>query len=136
MSVDGLVMLDSPLSPKDTMDRVEAEVAARGMTVFARVDHSAGAAAVGLPLRPTEVLVFGNARGGTPLMQAVQTIGIDLPLKFLVWKEADGRTRLAYNDPQWLAERHGLGSRAETATKAMQAALGAIARAVTSSGGP
>lgn len=136
MSVDGLVMLDSPLSPKDTMDRVEAEVVARGMTVFARVDHSAGAAAVGLPLRPTEVLVFGNARGGTPLMQAVQTIGIDLPLKFLVWQEADDRTRLAYNDPQWLAERHGLGSRAETTTNAMQAALGAIARAVTSSGSP
>ena len=136
MSVDGLVMLDSPLSPKDTMDRVEAEIVARGMTVFARVDHSAGAAAVGLPLRPTEVLVFGNARGGTPLMQAVQTIGIDLPLKFLVWQEADDRTRLAYNDPQWLAERHGLGSRAETATKAMEAALGAIARAVTNSASP
>ena len=136
MSVDGLVTLESPLSPKDTMDRVEAEVVERGMTVFARVDHSAGAATVGLPLRPTELLVFGNARGGTQLMQVVQTIGIDLPLKFLVWQEADGRTRLAYNDPQWLAERHGLGSRAESATKAMQAALGAIAQAATNSGDP
>lgn len=136
MSVDGLVTLDSPLSPKDTMDRVEAEVVARGMTVFARVDHSAGAQAVGLLLRPTELLVFGNARGGTPLMQAAQTIGIDLPLKILVWQEADGRTRLAYNDPLWLAARHGLGPRAENATRAMQAALEAIAQAATTSGGP
>lgn len=136
MSVDGLVTLDSPLSPKDTMDRVEAEVVARGMTVFARVDHAAGAQAVGLPLRPTELLVFGNARGGTPLMQAVQTIGIDLPLKILVWQEADGSTRLAYNDPLWLAERHGLGPRAETATRAMQAALEAVAQAAMSSGSP
>jgi uncharacterized protein (DUF302 family) len=68
-------------------------------------------------------------------MQAVQTIGIDLPLKILVWQDADGRTRLAYNDPVWLAERHGLGPQAETATKAMQAALGALAQAATSSGG-
>jgi uncharacterized protein (DUF302 family) len=77
-----------PKDTKDTMDRLEAEVRAKGMTVFARVDHAAGAKEVGLSLRPTEVLIFGNARGGTPLMQAVQTIGIDLPLKAVV-----GRTR-------------------------------------------
>jgi uncharacterized protein (DUF302 family) len=136
MTVDGLVTLVSALSPKDTMDRVEAEVVAKGMTVFARVDHSGGAEAVGLPLRPTALLVFGNARGGTPLMQAVQTIGIDLPLKILVWQDADGRTQLGYNDPQWLAKRHGLGSQAETATKAMRAALEAITQAATSSDDP
>src|SRR5215471_16048045 len=103
MSVDGLVTVASAFSSKDTMDRVEAEVIAKGMTVFARIDHAAGAEAVGLPLRPTELLVFGNARGGTPLMQAVQTIGIDLPLKILVWQEADGRVCLGYNDSEWVA---------------------------------
>ena len=135
MPVEGLVTVASALSPKDTMDRVEAEIAARGMTVFARVDHAAAAEAVGLPLRPTELLVFGNARGGTPLMQAVQTIGIELPLKILVWQEADGRTWLGYNDPEWLARRHGLGSQVEATTKAMCAALDAIAQAATGSRG-
>jgi len=135
MPVEGLVTVASALSPKDTMDRVEAEIAARGMTVFARVDHAAAAEAVGLPLRPTELLVFGNARGGTPLMQAVQTIGIELPLKILVWQEADGRTWLGYNDPEWLARRHGLGPQVETATKAMRAALDSIAQAATGSRG-
>ena len=86
---------------------------------------------------PTELLVFGNARGGTPLMQAAQTIGIELPLKILVWQEADGRTRLAYNDPQWLAERHGgLGPWLKPQPRQMQAALGAVAQAAMSSGGP
>ena len=135
MPVDGLVRVASALSPKDTMDRVEVEIAARGMTIFARVDHAGGAEAVGLPLPPTELLVFGNARGGTPLMQAVQTIGIDLPLKILVWQEADGRTWLGYNDPEWLARRHGLSSQVEATTKAMRVALDAIAQAATGSRG-
>ena len=66
------------------MDRVEAQIQARGLNVFARIDHAAGAAEVGLPLAPTDLIIFGNARGGTPLMQSVQTVGIDLPLKILV----------------------------------------------------
>ena len=76
MAADGLITVRSSYGPKDTMNRLEAEVKAKGMTVFARIDHAAGAAEVGLPLRPTEVLIFGAAKGGTPLMQAVQTIGI------------------------------------------------------------
>jgi uncharacterized protein (DUF302 family) len=72
------------------MNRLEAEVKAKGMSVFARIDHAAGAAEVGLSLRPTELLIFGNAKGGTPLMQSIQTIGIDLPLKALVWQDASG----------------------------------------------
>jgi uncharacterized protein (DUF302 family) len=136
MPVEGLITVASTLSHKDTMDRVEAEITARGMTVFARVDHAAGAEAVGLPLRPTELLVFGNARGGTPLLQAVQTIGIDLPLRILVWQEEDGGTRLGYNDPAWLARRHGLGPHVETVTRAMRAALEGIARAATGSVSP
>jgi uncharacterized protein (DUF302 family) len=84
MAADGVTSVQSPFGPKETMDRLEAEVKARGMAVFARVDHAAGAAAIGLPLRSTEVLIFGAARAGTPLMQADQTVGIDLPLKALV----------------------------------------------------
>jgi uncharacterized protein (DUF302 family) len=86
-------------------------VEAKGMTVFARIDQSAGASAVGLSLNPTEVLIFGNARGGTPQMQSVQTIGIDLPLKALVWQDASGDTWLSCNAPAWLAKRHGLSGR-------------------------
>jgi uncharacterized protein (DUF302 family) len=78
MAADGLTTVRSNYGPKDTMNRLEAEVKARGMTVFAHIDHAAGASAVGLPLRPTDLLILGNAKGGTPLMQSVQTIGIDL----------------------------------------------------------
>jgi uncharacterized protein (DUF302 family) len=105
----GLTAVSSDFGPKETMDRLEAEVKAHGITVFARIDHAAGAAAVGLSLRPTELLIFGNAKAGTPLMQADQTIGIDLPLKALVYQDASGKVWLAYNDPSWLARRHGLG---------------------------
>jgi uncharacterized protein (DUF302 family) len=131
MAVDGLTSIRSSHGPKDTMDRLEAEVKARGLTVFARIDHAAGAAAVGLSLRPTELLIFGNAKGGTPLMQATQSIGIDLPLKALVWQDASGSTWLSYNDPGWLAKRHGLGREVETAVSALAAALDGLARAAT-----
>ncbi len=106
MAAQGLTTIKSGHGPQETMNRLEAAVKAKGMTVFARIDHSAGASAVGLSLNPTEVLIFGNARGGTPLMQLVQTIGIDLPLKALVWQDASGDTWLSYNDPAWLAQRH------------------------------
>jgi len=99
MAAEGLITIASSYGPQDTMSRLEAEVRAKGLTVFAHVDHAAGAAAAGLPLRPTDLLIFGNAKGGTPLMQAVQTMGIDLPLKVLVWQDAAGRTWLSYNDP-------------------------------------
>jgi uncharacterized protein (DUF302 family) len=98
------------------------------MSVFAHIDHGAGATAVGLTLRPTDVFLFGNAKGGTPLMQSLQTIGIDLPLKMLVWQDADGDTWLSYNDPHWIARRHGLGQEAEAAISAMSTALGALAK--------
>jgi uncharacterized protein (DUF302 family) len=109
MAADGLITIPSSFGPKETMDRLEAEIKAKGMTVFARIDHAAGAEEVGLPLRPTELLIFGNAKAGTPLMQANQPIGIDLPLKALVFENAAGRVWLSYNDPRWLAQRHGVG---------------------------
>ena len=103
MAVDGLVTIRSDRGPAETMNRLEAAVKERGLTVFARIDHAAGAKEIGLPLRPTSVLIFGNAKGGSPLMQSVQTIGIDLPLKVLVWEDASDVTWLSYNDPSWLA---------------------------------
>ena len=133
MAVDGLITIRSSYGPKETMNRLEAEVKAKGLTVFAHIDHAAGAAAVGLPLGPTELLMFGNAKGGTPLMQSVQTVGIDLPLKALVWQDASGNTWLSYNDPNWLAKRHGLGHEVEAQVSAMDAALSAIARSATAS---
>ena len=103
MAADGLITLRSSFGPEETMKRLEAEVHAKGMTVFAHVDHAAGAAAVGLPLRSTDLLIFGSAQGGTPLMQSVQTIGIDLPLKALVWQDASGATWLSYTCPMKFA---------------------------------
>ena len=128
MAAQGLTTIKSSHGPQETMNRLEAAVKAKGMTVFARIDHAAGAAAAGLSLQPTEVLIFGNARGGTPLMQSAQTIGIDLPLKALVWQDAAGDTWLSYNDPAWLAQRHGVGG-AETPVGNLTAALDAVAKA-------
>ncbi len=115
------------------MNRFEAEVRARGMTAFAHIDHAAGAAAVELSLRPTELLIFGNARGGTPLMELVQTAGIDLPMKALVWQDASGVTWLSYNNPTWIAKRHGLHSEAGAAVRVLTAALTQMARSATRS---
>jgi uncharacterized protein (DUF302 family) len=126
MATDGLVTVKSSFGPEETMKRLEAEVLAKGMTVFAHVDHAAGAATVGLPLRPTDLLIFGAAKGGTPLMQAVQSIGIDLPLKALVWQDSAGITWLSYNDPVYLAHRHGLGESSHAAVEMMSTALKAI----------
>jgi uncharacterized protein (DUF302 family) len=132
MAIDGLTTIRSSFGQQDTVRRLEATVKEKGLTVFARIDHAAGAAEVGLALRPTELLIFGNAKGGTPLMQAAQTIGIDLPLKALVWQDSAGNTWLSYNDPSWLAERHGLGAEVETTVRALTAALNALAKAATS----
>ena len=132
MATVGLTTVASAYGPKDTMDRLEGAVKAKGLTVFARIDHAGGAQEVGLPLRPTAVLIFGNAKGGTPLMQAAQTIGIDLPLKVLVWQDAAGKTWLSYNDPGWIAKRHDLGHEVDATVGALTGALGAVAKAATS----
>jgi uncharacterized protein (DUF302 family) len=108
MMADGLVRVLSALGPRETMDRLEAAIKDKGLTVFARIDHAEGARAAGLSLRPTELIVFGNAKGGTPLMQGAQEAGIDLPLKALVYQDAEGKVWLAYDDPHWLADRHHL----------------------------
>jgi uncharacterized protein (DUF302 family) len=127
MAAQGLTTIKSSHGPQETMNRLDAAVKAKGMTVFARIDHSAGASAVGLSLNPTEILIFGNAKGGTPLMQSAQTIGIDLPLKALVWQDASGDTWLSYNDPAWLAKRHGLDG-TEAPIGNLTATLDAVAK--------
>ena len=110
MSVAGLISTPSRFGPKETMDRLEAAL------------RASGAASVGESLRPTEVLIFGNPKAGTPLMQAEQTIGIDLPLKVLVWQDAAGAVWLSHNDPAWLAKRHAIGAEGEK-TVAMMAPM-------------
>ena len=128
--MEGLTSIRSKFRPKETMDRLEAEIRAHGMKVFGRIDHATGAAEAGLALRPTELIIFGNARGGTPLMQSVQTVGIDLPLKALIWKDASGTTWLSYNEPSWIAQRHGVAN-ADPVVSKMSAALGAMSRKAT-----
>lgn len=131
MNPDGMIVLESAFGPAETVDRLVAAIGEHGMAVMARVDHAAAAAKVGLDLRPTEVLIFGAPRGGTPLMQAAQTAGIDLPLKALVWQDAADRTWVGYNDPHWIATRHGASIGGDATAGAMTAALTAIAAAAT-----
>ena len=106
--IAGLTTIPSSFGSTETTDRIENAVREKGLTIFSRIDHATGAADVGLPLRPTTLLIFGNARGGTPLMQAGQTAGIELPLKVLVWKDAASKTWISYNEPSWIAQGHGL----------------------------
>lgn len=131
MPVDGMITVRSDAGPKETMDRFEAEVRARGMSVFAHIDHAQGASAVGMHLRPTDLLIFGAAKTGTPLMEASQTIGIDLPLKALVWQDAAGATFLSYNDPAFIARRHELSDGSKPVIEGMASALKAIANKAT-----
>jgi len=109
MTNDRLVTIESKHSVKDTIDRLEAALVAKGITVFARIDHAAGAASVNMPLRPTELIIFGNPKSGTPLMQDQQIVGLDLPLKVLGWQDAAGTVWLSYIDPKWIARRYGIG---------------------------
>lgn len=130
-SIEGLTTVPTTFSAKETMNRLEAEIHAHGMEVFARIDHAAAAAKAGLTLAPTELIIFGHARGGTPLMQMAQTVGIDLPLKALVWQDAAGQSWLAYTEPAWIAQRHGIGAESDAVTKRMAGVLGELAGKAT-----
>ena len=126
-AAEGLIAVKSPHSAKDTMNRLEEIVKQRNLIVFARIDHAAGAAKVGKTLRPTEVLIFGNPQGGTPFLECAQSVGIDLPLKALVWEDASSQVWLAYNDPTFLAKRHGVAQC--PAVEALRKVLASIAEA-------
>jgi len=123
MAENGLISIESRFGVAETIDRLVATVTSAGMRVFARIDHAAGAHEVGAELRPTELLIFGHPKGGTPLMQDQQAAGIDLPLKALAWEDALGKIWLSYNDAHWLAERHGLGQASRDAVKAIAAGV-------------
>jgi uncharacterized protein (DUF302 family) len=123
MSNSGLVSVESRFGVAETIDRLVETVTHAGMRVFARIDHAAGAHEVGAELRPTELLIFGHPKGGTPLMQDQQTAGIDLPLKALAREDTQGKVWLSYNDAHWLAERHGLGNASRDAVTAIAAGM-------------
>lgn len=106
-SDQGIVHLSSSHSVVDTLAKLEELLRTRGVSIFARIDHSGEAAKVGLEMRPTKVLLFGSPKGGTPLMIASPTVAIDLPLKALVWEDAEGKVWLSYNSPEYLQRRHG-----------------------------
>ena len=127
---NGLINVKSSHDTKTTADRLENALKQKGMTVFARIDHAAGAQKVGQKLRPTELVVFGNPKVGTPLMQCRQSTAIDLPQKALIWEDEEGQVWLSYNNPNYLVERHGITGCAEVVKK-IEKALGNFAKAAT-----
>jgi uncharacterized protein (DUF302 family) len=122
--------VQSPHNVKTSIDRFEAGAKARGLSVFARIDHAAAAQKIGKTLRPTELLIFGNPQGGTPLMECAQTVGIDLPLKVLAWQDAGGTVWLGYTEPRYLTHRHGAGECQPAVDNAMRALEALTAEAV------
>ena len=129
---DGLISIESKHSVKDTIDRLETALVAKGTTVFARIDHAAGAALVNMPLRPTVVLIFGNPKSGTPLMQFKQIIGLDLPLKVLGWEDSMGKVWLSYSDPGWIARRYEISADANSVVDVLTRFLASITEAAAS----
>ena len=123
----GMVSVKSPHSQAETVSRLETQVRQRNLNVTARIDHAAAAQRIGQTLLANEVVIFGNPQAGTPLMQCAPTVGIDLPMKALVWTDANGQVWLGYNDPAWLMHRHGAPEC--PAAKNVSNALAAIAEA-------
>ena len=127
---NGLISIKSAHNVKKTADRLENTLKEKGMTVFIRIDHAKGAQKVGKKLRPTETIIFGNPNVGTPLMQCSQSVAIDLPQKALVWEDEKGRVWLSYNDPTYLARRHGISGCGEIIQK-IENALSNVAKKAT-----
>jgi uncharacterized protein (DUF302 family) len=128
----GLIRRKSAHDAGETGRRFRAAAQGAGLTIFAEVDHQKNAIEAGMALGPCLLLIFGAGRGGTPLIQADPTAGIDLPLKALIWTDADGATWFGWNDPHWIAERHGLGEGAQQAVVTMAAGLEKLGAAATS----
>jgi uncharacterized protein (DUF302 family) len=126
---EGLMTTASSLDFPATVERLEKSIASRGMTVMARIDHAKGAEAAGLSLPPTVVLIFGNAKAGTPLMQVNRTVGVDLPLKVLVWQDEHGATQMTHNDVGWLAKRYALSAEVLPFIEKMKQALDLVLKA-------
>ena len=126
----GLITIATAHPVAETVAKLEAVLTAKGVTQFARIDHAAGAAGVGLALRPTVVVIFGDPRAGTPLMQADQRAGLDLPLKLLAWEDEHGRACVTYSDPRWIARRYGLRGEAAAAAAHLAGVLDALAASI------
>ncbi len=127
---DNLIVKQSAHSVAETLDRLEGILKKRGLTIFARVDHAAGAKKAGMEMKPTQLLVFGNPKMGTPLMLSNRRIGIDLPIKVLAWEDDKSMVWLAYNDPAYLKSRHGISDKDPVFGK-MTGALGKLTDAAT-----
>lgn len=129
-AVDGLVVQKSPYSVSESLDRMTALLDKKGIKVMARVPHSQAAAGVGITMQPTELLIFGNPKLGSPLMQSQPTTAIDLPMKLVAWQDAEGQVWIAYNDPAWIAKRHGITDRDAVIAKMSGALKGLSAKVV------
>ena len=126
----GIISVKSAHDVKTTADRLESTLKQKGMNVFIRINHAQGAHKIGKELRPTELIIFGNPKVGTPLMQCAQSVAIDLPQKALIWQDAQNQVWLSYNDPNYLVERHGIEGCGEVIKK-IKGALGKFAKAAT-----
>lgn len=122
-----LTTVESRFSVKETSDRLASELERRGIKVAARIDHAAGARSVGLDMPPTEVIMFGNPRLGTPLMLAQPSVAIELPMKMLVWQDKSGKVMIGYLPPSVLKDRYGIGGQEQT-LKTMEGALAGLAK--------
>jgi uncharacterized protein (DUF302 family) len=126
----GIISVKSAHDVKTTADRLESTLKQKGMIVFNRINHAQGAQKIGKELRPTELIIFGNPKVGTPLMQCAQSVAIDLPQKALIWQDAQGQVWLSYNDPSYLVERHQIAG-CDEVIKKVNKALGNFAKAAT-----
>ena len=129
--MNGIITIQSGFPVKETISRLISIIESREMTVFARIDHSDNAIKQGLTLRPTELIIFGNPKAGTLLMQDKQISGIDLPLKALAWEDEQGKSWLSYNDTNWIAERHALSTKSDPIIKAITETMTAVAFSTT-----
>jgi uncharacterized protein (DUF302 family) len=129
-AVEGMIDIESSFTVTETATRLEKVLNKKGMTIFARINHSEGARKVGIELRETALIIFGNPKAGSPLMKCQQTVAIDLPQKALIWENMSGKVWLSYNAPSYLAKRHKIKGCEEALTK-VEKALAAIARAAT-----
>jgi uncharacterized protein (DUF302 family) len=132
---NGLISVQSRFAVNVTIDRLALRAQQAGLLIFARIDHAQGAADIGLELRPTELLILGHPRGGTPLMLERQSAGIDLPIKALAWEDPAGRVWLTYNSGAWLSERHALGEAAADAVAAIDEGMRRLVSGATSEDG-
>ena len=130
MAADGVINVQSALNVEDTADRLESIMNEKGMTIFTRIKHSEGAAKVGIELRATELIIFGNPKVGSPLMKCQQSVAIDLPQKALVWRDEESKVWISYNDPRYIEGRHDISGCEEVISK-IEMALSGITKAAS-----